>query len=249
MQTVRVLQLTDPHLFGDAAQTLRGVATLRSLEQTLAAAADAVARADVLLITGDLVQDDPTGYRHFRTVFGSLGKPVLCIPGNHDDAAAMRVEFTRPPFSLGGHRDLGAWRIIMLDSSVPNEAGGRLSAAELQRLDELLASAAGRPTLVCLHHHPIPMQSRWLDEVGLENSAEFFDVLGRYPQVKAVSWGHVHQSYDGMRGTLRLLATPSTCGQFLPGSEQFAMDNLPPAYRELVLHANGQLDTQVHFVA
>jgi Icc protein len=248
MDAIHVVQLTDPHLFGDAAETLRGVATARSLERTLAAAERAIAHADVILVTGDLVQDDTQGYELFRRILGPIGKPVWCIPGNHDDAHAMRRALAQPPFRVGGHDDLGAWRIVMLDSSVPNEAGGRLSPAALQELDAALAGAAGRPTLVCLHHHPVPMQSAWLDEVGLSNAAEFFAVIDRYRNVKAISWGHVHQEFDGKHGSVRLLATPSTCTQFLPGSKDFAIDTLPPAYRELTLYADGRLDTRLCFV-
>ena len=36
MSAIRVIQFTDPHLFGDAAGTLRGVNTLETLERTLA---------------------------------------------------------------------------------------------------------------------------------------------------------------------------------------------------------------------
>ena len=35
MSAIRVIQFTDPHLFGDAAGTLRGVNTLETLERTL----------------------------------------------------------------------------------------------------------------------------------------------------------------------------------------------------------------------
>ena len=45
--------------------------------------------------------------------------------------------------------------------------------------------------------------------------------------------------------TVRLLATPSTGAQFLPRSEHFAIDQRPPAYRRLTLHANGTVDTDV----
>ena len=43
--------------------------------------------------------------------------PVLCIPGNHDDPAAMRRELRVDPFTVGGFRDFGSWRIVLLDSA------------------------------------------------------------------------------------------------------------------------------------
>jgi 3',5'-cyclic-AMP phosphodiesterase len=51
-----------------------------------------------------------------------------------------------------------------------------------------------------------------------------------------------------VRRSVRLLSTPSTCAQFQPRSNDFVIDNLPPAYRLLTLHSNGAIDTGVHFL-
>jgi Icc protein len=92
------------------------------------------------------------------------------------------------------------------------------------------------------------MGSRWLDQVGLENSDELFAVLDRHPQVRALLWGHVHQELDTWRGQVRLLATPSTCAQFKPHADGFAIDERPPGYRWLHLREDGTLDTGVEWV-
>ncbi|MGB8327538.1 MAG: phosphodiesterase [Steroidobacteraceae bacterium] len=248
MPSACLVHFTDSHLYGDAAQTLRGVATLRSLEMTRARAREDERSAHAILVTGDLVQDDPGGYAHFRAVFGSLGKPVLCLPGNHDLLPEMRRALSEPPFQYGGWYDVESWRIVLLDSVVAGQAGGRLARAELARLDETLATASGRHALVCLHHQPVPMASRWLDEVGLENPDDFFAVIDRHRHVRSILWGHVHQAYDGLRKGVRLLATPATCGQFLPQSDEFAVDEAPPAYRTLELRENGTLGTRLVWV-
>jgi len=91
----------------------------------------------------------------------------------------------------------------------------------------------------------VPMASRWLDQVGLTNGAEFLHTLDQHRNVRAVVWGHVHQAYDAVRKGVRLLATPSTCAQFLPHSDDFAVDRRPPAYRTLELRADGSLTTEV----
>lgn len=243
--SLRLLQLSDPHLFTDRAGQLRGVCTYDSLEEILEHACSADWRAEALLLTGDLVHDDPGGYRHLRALLGGLGMPVYCLPGNHDEPEALRAALDAAPFQIDGHFDARGWRVVMLDSVVPGMAHGRVSAAELARLDDLLASARDRHVLVCLHHHPVRMSSRWLDSVGLLNAEEFFDVCDRHPCLRAIAWGHVHQSYDGRRKGVRLLAVPSTCAQFLPLSDNFAIDPAPPGYRRLTLHADGTLDTEV----
>jgi len=119
--------------------------------------------------------------------------------------------------------------------------------AELARLDSALAQSP-KHAMVCLHHHPIAMGSRWLDSVGLAQPEDFWSVIDAHTNVRAVVWGHVHQAFDGSRGAVRLFATPSTGAQFLPKSDRYAVDSAPPAYRSFELHADGRIDSQVHWV-
>jgi len=246
-EDVRLLQLTDSHLFASPHGRLRGVETLFSLQRVLAHATARKLNVDAVLCTGDIVNDEPDGYAHFARVLTAFGKPVYCVPGNHDDPARLRGALAAPPFQVGGHVDLGAWRIILVDSCVPGQAGGRISAAQLQALEAALADRRGF-AMVCVHHHPVEMASRWLDKVGIENADAFFEVLDAHAHVRAITWGHVHQSFDGRRRGVRLLATPSTCAQFLPLSDEFAIDARPPGYRRLTLHPDGTLETDVVWV-
>jgi len=248
MSAVRLVHFTDPHLYGSESESLRGIATLPALNAAIAQARARDWPPDAVLVTGDLVQDDPGGYTHFRRVFGALGLPVLCLPGNHDEPQAMRRELSREPFVLGGCVDFPRWRIVLLDSCLPGSAAGALSAAALAGLHEALATAGSRHCLVCLHHHPVPMGSRWLDRVGLGNAAEFLHAIDTHSNVRAIVWGHVHQNYDALRKGVRLLATPSTCAQFLPNADDFALDPRPPGYRTLELRADGSLLTEVVWV-
>lgn len=246
--TVRLLQITDPHLYARADGKLRGVTTYPAL---LAALEHARARhwpVDAVLATGDLVQDDPGGYQRFREVFSVLGVPVYCIAGNHDDPIAMAAELSGPPFQINGVARWQDWVVVMLDSCVPGHAHGLLSDATLEGLDRALATQRDEHALVCLHHHPVPMGSRWLDNVGLRNADAFFEVLDRHTNVRAVLWGHVHQLHEGMRNGVRLMSAPSTCAQFLPKSDQFAVDQRPPGYRWLELHPDGRISTEVVWV-
>jgi Icc protein len=245
---VRIVQLTDLHLYGAADGRLRGIATLPALEATLAAATARHAPWDALLLTGDLVQDDPGGYAHVRELFGASTVPVYCIPGNHDELPEMRAVLGARPFQICGTALHGEWLLVMLDSYLHGKASGRIAAAELARLDAALGAHPERHALVCLHHHPVALGSRWLDAVGLENPAALFAVLERHPNVRVLLCGHAHQLYDGVRQGVRILCTPSTCAQFKPGSDGFALDGHPPAYRWFELHADGRVDSGVEWV-
>jgi Icc protein len=251
MTPLRLLHFTDLHLSADEQARLRGIQPLASLRQTLTQAMIHSQASgwpvDAIIVTGDVVHDDPRGYEVFRREFSALGVPVCCLAGNHDNAAAMTQMLDQPPFVTHGIFDLSGWRLVLLDTSVPGQDGGHLAPAQLQLLERALAGAT-TPVLVCLHHHPVPMCSDWLDQIGLGNAAEFFRIIDAHRSVRAILWGHVHQSFDALRRGVRLLATPSTCAQFLPHAHDFTIDSRPPAFRTLELHADGRIITDLHWV-
>jgi Icc protein len=245
MQSIRLIQFSDLHLFGDPAGALRGVASLPALQAAISDAHRRCHQADAVLLTGDLVQDDPEGYRWIRQVFGNSRIPVLCLAGNHDLPDHMRAALNAAPFSIGGATQFGAWLIVMLNSWAPNQASGRLGQEQLTAFDRMLRQHPDLHVLTCLHHHPIAMRSGWLDQVGLEDAEDFMSIVRAHSNVRGVLWGHVHQSLDCFMHGVRFMATPATCAQFRPGSEHFAIDDRPPGYRVLELAPDGAIATEV----
>jgi 3',5'-cyclic-AMP phosphodiesterase len=245
---VRLLHFTDTHLLGTPGVAVRGVATDVTLVRCLAHAKRRHASPHALLLTGDLVQDDRDGYARVREQFAGAGVPVHCLPGNHDLPADLRTELAGPPFVHDLANRYDDWLIVMLDSTVAGENHGHLSAAEIARLDAALRKNADAHALVCLHHHPVPHGSPWLDALMLDNSADLFAVLARHPRVRGLLWGHVHQALDDVRGGMRLMGTPSTCMQFEPDAEEFNVDSRPPAYRWIDLGRDGKLETGIEWV-
>ena len=140
---------------------------------------------------------------------------------------------------------VGAWQIILMDSTIPGRVGGRVEAQELQRLDALLRDQPTTSTLVCLHHPPLPIGCAWLDEQRVSNGAELTTLLASHPQVRGVLWGHVHQEFERDAGAIKLMSTPSTCIQFAVGSDSFSLADLAPGMRWLDLYPDGRLTTHV----
>ena len=203
-------------------------------------------QADIVLVTGDLVQDDSAGaYQHFAELLSTTGLPVYCLPGNHDVRDLMRTALSQPPFHYCESVRSGCWLIVNIDSCVSGHAGGRVSAAELDRMDEEIEASDAAHVMVCLHHPPVLMDSRWLDSVGLDNREEFMRRVGASGKVRLVVFGHVHQPYDAHHGDLRILGTPSTCRQFAPKRATFGVDDRPPAYRKIRLDDNGSFDNEL----
>jgi Icc protein len=224
---------------------LLGVNTLDSFRAVIDAFKDIDWQTDLVLATGDLVHDaSPSGYRDLAQTLNHFGQPVLCLPGNHDDPGAMREHLVCEHVSTPHVVDIGAWRIVLLDSVIPGEVGGHLGEDELQRLRDALSDNT-RPTLVCLHHQPVPVGSQWLDSMGVDNGSELMEIVEQAPTVRGVLWGHVHQRYDTNHKNTRLMATPSTCVQFSANSDDFSVDNAAPGFRLLALLPDGTIHSQV----
>lgn len=244
---IRLIQFTDTHLMQDPAARLRGVRTLPSVQACLAHARRRHFPADIVTVTGDLVQDDPEAYGVFELLFDQFAAPVLLGPGNHDIPSELRRRLSHAPFQVGGLRLAGSWQIVMLDTwfERSEDGEGQLGQDEIDRLDATLAAHRDRHALVLLHHPPLRMDAPSLDQLGLLDAAAFHEVIRRHPQVRGVVWGHAHQSLDVYHGAIRWMCAPSTCMQFRPRDDYFATDDRPPGYRVIDLHDDGGIASEV----
>jgi len=246
---LRLIQITDTHLYRDPAGALLGLKTQDSFAKVVDLIASQQPDPDWIIATGDITQDStPQAYQHFADTMARLPAPFCWIPGNHDNRETM---VSTPAFKAAflERVQLGNWQIIMLDTSVPGEVHGLLSEHELAHLEKSLASVdtddSLQHSLVCLHHNPIPGTAGWMQDIGLHNAQALLDILARYDSVRGVVYGHIHQTLDFEAHNLRFFCTPSTCIQFKPGVEDFALDLRNPAYRWFDLHADGRIDSQV----
>jgi 3',5'-cyclic-AMP phosphodiesterase len=244
--TVRVVQVTDTHLCREPGGKLLGMDTDHSLQAVLDIVSAQRSHIDILLGTGDLSDNGSReAYVRLHEALGGLPGESFWLPGNHDLRAHM--EAVAGPGRLCGEIEAGNWQIVMLDSQIPGEVGGCLGAAELAHLENALrrAQSASLHSLLCLHHQPVPIGCDWLDQQMVADADAFWQLVDQYPGVRGVLWGHVHQQVDTFRGDVHLMASPSTCAQFKPGSADFAADDQPPGYRWLDLAADGSIETGV----
>lgn len=242
---VVLVQLTDSHLFADPGGRLLGMNTAESLKRVIDRVLIEQPHVDLLLATGDLSQDGSSAsYQAFLDAVARVSAPLRAFPGNHDLHDPL-ARIAGDSSLLDPIVDCGAWRIVLLDTAVPDAVHGHLDDNQLALLERALSEKPERPALICLHHHPVPIGSAWMDRIGLDNADALFAVIDRHPQVRALLWGHIHQAFDSSRGGLRLLGTPSTCVQFAPASRDFKVDDQTPGYRWLSLSADGRLETGV----
>jgi 3',5'-cyclic-AMP phosphodiesterase len=245
-----IAQLTDTHLFADGRQEMLGCRTNSSFASVIAAIAQLQPRPDLLLLTGDLSQDETQeSYLYLRSRLDPLQIPTYWIPGNHDQGLSdMEQVLNSAIISTAKEFQQGSWNFILLNTMMLGKVQGRLSIAELTRLEQQLQEHF-QPALVLLHHPPLPVGAACMDKIRLENSGELFAILDRFPHVKIVLFGHIHHATEQLRGNVRYIGTPSTCVQLKPGSEVFTIDDQPPGFRLLRLYPDGQYETEVRRVA
>ena len=236
--SVRVLQITDTHLFAQKDESYHAVL------QAIHASARHV---DLVVATGDLAQDHSSAaYQHFADGIASFSAPCVWLPGNHDFQPSMYSTLQEAGISPAKRVMIGErWQILLLDSQVFGVPHGELSDFQLEWLEKRLAEAPERHTLLLLHHHPLPSGCSWLDQHSLRNAGALDGVLARYPRVKNLLCGHIHQEMDVDWNGRRIMATPSTCVQFKPHCSNFTLDTVSPGWRCLELHDDGSLTTEV----
>jgi Icc protein len=248
--SLKVFQFTDTHLLADPEGRVLGLNPEQTLRAVLDHARQTGGTPDLALATGDLVHDgSDQGYQRLHGILQGLGVPVYALPGNHDESATFGRRFLGDEIRAGKSARYDRWQIVLLDSTIPASDAGHVSAMELETLQSCLEKHPNHYTLICLHHPPVPIGSRWLDVMAVDNPEPFFRLVDRYPNVRGILWGHVHQEFDRMRNQVLLMATPSTCFQFKPHSEGFAVDLKPPGYRWLALCRDGEILTGVDRLA
>jgi 3',5'-cyclic-AMP phosphodiesterase len=246
---LKILHFTDTHVTADPAKLYRGHNADESLQRVIHYVSNHYPRAELALVTGDLVNDDKGGYERVKRRFEMLNMPVYCLPGNHDFPDQMKLVLSGSNVQTGRSVVIRSWQIIMLDSTVTGKVGGHLSAGELDWLDSRLCKYPDHHTLICFHHPPLLTGSYWLDNgLIIDNPEDLFTVIDQHKQVRSVLWGHSHQEFYLRRNGVDYLATPSTMLQFKPNSYDFALDDKPPGFRWLDLHLDGGFETQVVYV-
>jgi 3',5'-cyclic-AMP phosphodiesterase len=244
---LRVLQLTDIHLFASAEQSLMGIKTHESLIPILEAIIQLQPAPDLFLLTGDLSQDGtPESYAQLVDLLSPLSRPIYWLPGNHDCFETMARSLNHPPFVSDKSFTQQGWQFLLLNSQIPGDVPGYLQPATLDWLKSELNALPDVPTTIAFHHPPLTLNAEWLDSSALQNSDDLFQVLDEFPQVKLVLFGHIHQEVEQLRSGVTYLGCPSTCFQFARDHSQFALDHDRfPGFRILDLNADGTWTTEV----
>lgn len=242
-----VAQITDTHLFAEFESEVFSVQTYNSLQTVIERLRKLQPQPDILLLTGDISQDETSlSYDRLYNSIAPLNIPTYWLPGNHDNLPVMEQVLKKSPLNTTKSFQSGGWNFLLLSSLIPGCVHGEISQQSLEWLEIQLQLNPNLPTLIAIHHPPCLINSQWMDNINLRNYEEFLAVSDRYPQIKLVVFGHIHQEFAMARHGVDYLGCPSTCVQFQPQSQEFAIDKRSqPGLRLLNLFENGTYDTEV----
>ena len=201
---------------------------------------------DLVLLTGDVSEDaSASSYARVAVRLGTLGAPVLALPGNHDDPEVMKQHFPLGPWDGPGVFELDPWLIMGLDSTSTGKISGVFSQHDLERFDASMRGSNSEHILVALHHQPVPVNSPWIDRYALEEPERFLAYLDREKRVRCVAWGHVHHAFSSDRNGVSFLGAPSSVANSLPEKRKFTLDLAGPSCRWMELGDDGAVKTGV----
>lgn len=210
-----VAQISDPHITGPHDELFEASDPVGNLSKAIAHAA---ARAEAVIITGDLAARAGTDaeYEGVRAVLDACGTEVLLCAGNHDESRRLQ-----DLFGLEGRngrldyvRELSGGLLAVLDSSRGGRGDGALDDDQLAWLDGVLA--VGAPTLVAMHHPCFAIGGRGLAGVRLDDASVegLASVVSRHANVLSVISGHAHMTLSTAFAGTVAHACPSVAYEF-----------------------------------
>lgn len=229
MSTLRILHLSDTHLLGDAAARHNGIDTTAALERVLARAAE-VEGIGLVVASGDLAEDGSVAayeklHERIETFAAARGAATAYAMGNHD----LPGGFEQVLGARDGVLEVGGFRVIRLDTSVPGAGYGELFPEQFAWLAEQLATPAAHGSIVVMHHAPVPAWSALLHALELQGADAVLSALGA-GDVRLVLSGHYHHSVATRAGGIPVVVAPGVTN---------TTDALAPAGRERAAAGSG----------
>ncbi|MCX7522941.1 metallophosphoesterase [Microbacterium sp. STN6] len=204
---LRILHLSDTHLFGDDTLHYGMVDTAAALGRVLARASE-IEGVDVVVLSGDLSDDgSAASYEKLRELVepwaAAHGASVVYAMGNHD----LRAGFEAVLGDRVGVTTVRGVRVVRLDSSVPAYGYGEIEASQLEWLRRELATPAQRGTVVVVHHPPTAASSPLLRALELQRPEELLAACSA-GDVRLVLSGHYHHPLVATEAGLPVIVAP-----------------------------------------
>ena len=147
----------------------------------------------------------------------------------------LESAFSFPRMAL---RDFRERKARFLEKSLEDFSSNK---NEIEELKLVLKKYQNHFILIFVHHPPVRINSKWLDEHCITNSDQLEEILSGYSNVRGIFTGHVHQERTTNWNNLLVYSSPSTCYQFVSDIQHFQLSTDAPGYRWINLHSDGFL--------
>jgi predicted phosphodiesterase len=150
---------------------------------------------DAVVVKGDLTAAGTAAeYDDFVEAYGALGPSMYHVRGNHDAMVDPTMALQGAPYAV----DVDGVTLAVLDTVIPGTDSGRITAEQVQWLEELAASRTG-PVLAFGHHPCFDV------EHGLRSDRPYFgiqpgdsdrlvDAFARHDNLVGYFAGHTHRN-------------------------------------------------------
>lgn len=217
---MKIIQITDTHLFREDESVMHGVKTNRKFEEVISKIIqEDIIDTDFIILTGDISQDETVeSYQKIVSYLSQLDKPIYWIAGNHDNPDKIEAVFgDNRNFYHTKMLSLPHWDLIFLNTRINDRHDGLLHETELLKLKREIHKNANKRIAIIMHHHPIPVNTPLIDNYILKNNHELWNVI-EGSQVELIICGHVHGDYSLKHGNVSIETSPATCLQWEKGS-------------------------------
>jgi 3',5'-cyclic-AMP phosphodiesterase len=149
---------------------------------------------DAVVLKGDLTDAGEEGeFETFLNAYGSLGKRMQWVRGNHDVKTDPQFAAGYAPYAV----HLDGVTLAILDTVVPGSDRGQLDADQVAWLEEL-AGTVSTPVLVFGHHHlwnlDADHRSGTYFGINPDDSEALAGIVARHENIVGYFAGHTHRN-------------------------------------------------------
>ena len=245
---MKFIHITDPHLVTPG-ELLHTLDPLSRFQACIESVNEKQSDAECAVITGDLAdKGELSAYLRLKEELAELLIPHHLLIGNHDSRTVFLSVFSDTQVDANGFVQstfsTGCGEFVFLDTVQHGQSSGVYCDPRCQWLEQTLSNLRGRPVYLFMHHPPFDVHVPFVDNIGLEDSQGFIDVISNYKNIKHIFFGHVHRPISGSWHGIPFSTLSSTNHQValnLDGIDQIAYSDEPPAYSVVLLEVDTTL--------
>jgi 3',5'-cyclic-AMP phosphodiesterase len=242
---ITIIQITDTHIHDQENINFKNTSPDIYLNRIIKHAQHNFKHIDCVVVTGDLTHDgSEKSCKKLSEYLHLFNCPVYITLGNHDFTDIVNEHLLDEQISMPEQISMGCWQLLFADSHIEGEVSGYINQTTIDLLKKYLSDNS-KNSILFTHHPLMPIKSSWMDEIGLKNGDDLLQQLSCHKQLSAISFGHIHQQWHKKYQHIHLFGSPSTCVQFKPLSDEFAIDDIDPGYRVFTLNDSGTFETEV----